>query len=152
MGTLHCTKSCSSHLYHGSFVRWCGGAEYGLMLAFSSSMFHCCLRQASHFPADFEQRVFAVALTDSPVSVYGRRMKKKVLTMLKQVCPTLHGSWKFTLRRFPFRKRSTGWLIVQRWTQTSARMIAVSYAQQVSDSRDTMPFATVPTIFRSSCP
>jgi hypothetical protein len=34
---------------------------------------------------EFDQRVFAVALTDSPMTVYGRRVNKNVLKMLKQV-------------------------------------------------------------------
>ena len=38
---------------------------------------------------EFDRRVFAVALTDSPMTVYGRRVNGKVLKMLKQVCRVL---------------------------------------------------------------
>ncbi|CAF4273670.1 unnamed protein product, partial [Rotaria sp. Silwood2] len=42
------------------------------------------LEMAHHFLKEFDKRVFAVALTDSPMTVYGRRVKKNVLKMLKQ--------------------------------------------------------------------
>ncbi|CAM4801047.1 unnamed protein product [Rotaria magnacalcarata] len=41
------------------------------------------LEMASQFFKEFDQRVFAVALTDSPMTVYGRRVNRKVLEMLK---------------------------------------------------------------------
>lgn len=46
------------------------------------SVFHL---QASKFKNDFQERVFAVALTDSPISIYGHNIKKNVLKMLKKV-------------------------------------------------------------------
>ncbi|UJR15111.1 hypothetical protein I4U23_002077 [Adineta vaga] len=42
------------------------------------------LEMARQFLKEFEQYVFAIALTDSPMTVYGRRVKKNVLQMLKQ--------------------------------------------------------------------
>ncbi|CAF4993994.1 unnamed protein product, partial [Rotaria sp. Silwood1] len=42
------------------------------------------LEMAHRFLKEFDKRVFAVALTDSPMTVYGRRVKKNVLKMLKQ--------------------------------------------------------------------
>ncbi|CAF4221836.1 unnamed protein product [Adineta steineri] len=42
------------------------------------------LEMASKFLKEFNERVFAIALTDSPMTVYGRRVNKKVLQMLKK--------------------------------------------------------------------
>lgn len=42
------------------------------------------IEMANQYFQDFQKRVFAIALTDSPVSVYGRRVKKTVLKMLKK--------------------------------------------------------------------
>ncbi|CAF1168591.1 unnamed protein product [Adineta ricciae] len=42
------------------------------------------LELAHQFLKEFDQRVFAVALTDSPMTIYGRRVKKNVLKMLKK--------------------------------------------------------------------
>ncbi|CAF1143975.1 unnamed protein product [Rotaria sordida] len=42
------------------------------------------LEMAHRFLKEFDKRVFAVALTDSPMTIYGRRVKKNVLKMLKK--------------------------------------------------------------------
>lgn len=51
-----------------------------------------------------------MALTDSPVSVYGRRMDKKVLAMLKEVCLATEDNGKLTLGSFLLQK-TINWVV-----------------------------------------
>ena len=84
---------------------------------------------AEKFYEEFDQRVFAVALTDSPMTFYGDRVKKKVLKMLKEVSgrevPVETGRNTFPCRSI-FSERSIGSSIRRKSIRSWAKRIVVS--------------------------
>lgn len=98
MGKFCPTMSCSSYMYCSTFLWWCCCSRIGLKYNYNNSYDYWCFFQASKFPAEFDRRIFAVALSDSPMKAYVTHFDKNLVAMLKKV--RIRKREKYFLRNF----------------------------------------------------